>query len=182
MPAWTQYILIAAALVTAISVLWVKLIRPLAKLITITSQVLPLLEIITATFKDNPDAFNVLADIAAEFRTNDGSSLKDAVDRIEAASEAARLVALDAKTAADELKIGVEARKLMAEQDRKDWREVLLKLDRVTVKVEDNSATSDRMEHAQGVVAHDLAAAHKRADENQGEPGAAADAAVVKEK
>jgi len=182
MPKWAEYILYFAAVVTALGALWVKLIRPLAHLITLTGKLLPLVKVLTTTFEEHPDAFKVLAEIAAEFRTNDGSSLKDAVDRIEEASTQARLVALEAKQAADELKIGVEARRLMAEQDRKNLQELFLKLDRVSVKVDNGVAAGERMEHAQEIVAEDLAAAHRRADESAGEAGAAADAAVTKEK
>ena len=183
MPAWATYIVTAAAVVTAVIVLWVKLIRPLAHLITMTGKLLPLVTVLTETFEEHPDAFKVLAEIAAEFRTNDGSSLKDAVDRIEEASTQARLVALEAKQAADELKVGVEARRLMAEQDRKSLQELFLKLDRVSVKVDNGVATGARMEHAQGLVAEELAASHKRADdESTGEVGAAADAAVTRDK
>ena len=149
MPTWATYIVIAAAVVTASSVLWIKLIRPLANLITMVGKLLPLLTVLTDTFKDNPDAFKVLADIAAEFRTNDGSSLKDAVDRIERAAIAAAGVAEAARLAADELKVGVEARRLMAEQDRKQMQDLMLKLDRVNETVKNGAATGLRVEAQQ---------------------------------
>ena len=149
MPTWATYIVIAAAVVTASSVLWIKLIRPLANLITMTGKLLPLLTVLTETFEDNPDAFKVLADIAAEFRTNDGSSLKDQVDRIERIGIAAAGVAEAARLAADELKIGVEARRLMAEQDRKQMQDLMLKLDRVNETVKNGAATGSRIEAQQ---------------------------------
>lgn len=168
MPQWATTILWIAAVITAVGVIWVKLIRPLAKLITLITQALPLLEVINTTFKDNPDAFNVLAEIAAQFRTDNGSSLKDAVNRIEAVGKEAQAVAGNAKAAAEELKVGVKARELLAEQDRKEIRELMLKLDRVSVKVTDGAATGLRIESAASAVANDLEAAHKRADDMSG--------------
>jgi len=149
MPTWATYIVIAAAVVTASSVLWIKLIRPLANLITMVGKLLPLLTVLTDTFKDNPDAFKVLEEIAAEFRTNDGSSLKDQVNRIEQIGVQATAVAEAAQVAADELKIGVEARRLMAEQDRKQMQDLMLKLDRVNETVKNGAATGLRVEAQQ---------------------------------
>lgn len=170
----------------ALGVLWTKAIRPLSlflyKFIQAQQEMLPLLQNLTEVFKDNPNAFNVLDEIVAQFRTDSGSSLRDAVNRIEEASKAAKLVADEARIAAEELKIGVAATKQLTEMDRAERREQMLKLDRVSEIVRTSAATGIRMETAQSGVASDLAAAHKRADANQGEPGAAADAAVVKEK
>jgi len=149
MPTWATYIVIAAAVVTASGVLWVKLIRPLANLITMVGKLLPLLTVLTDTFKDNPDAFKVLEEIAAEFRTNDGSSLKDQVNRIEQIGVQATAVAEAARVAADELKVGVEARRLMAEQDRKQMQDLMLKLDRVNETVKNGAATGLRVEAQQ---------------------------------
>jgi len=149
MPTWATYIVIAAAVVTASSVLWIKLIRPLANLITMVGKLLPLLTVLTDTFKDNPDAFKVLEEIAAEFRTNDGSSLKDQVNRIEQIGVQATAVAEAARVAADELKVGVEARRLMAEQDRKQMQDLMLKLDRVNETVKNGAATGLRVEAQQ---------------------------------
>ena len=149
MPTWATYIVIAAAVVTASSVLWIKLIRPLANLITMVGKLLPLLTVLTDTFKDNPDAFKVLEEIASEFRTNDGSSLKDQVNRIEQIGVQATAVAEAARVAADELKVGVEARRLMAEQDRKQMQDLMLKLDRVNETVKNGAATGLRVEAQQ---------------------------------
>lgn len=63
-----------------------------------------------------------------------------------------------------------------------DHGEVMQKLNRIGAKVQAGADTSKRIETANQGVAVDLAAAHKRADESAGEPGAAADAAVLKEK
>jgi hypothetical protein len=186
MPNWMQYVVWAAGVVAALTVLlglpvlfWKKVLRPGAKLITTTDEMLPLLKTLTLTFKDNPDAFKVLGDIAAQFKTDSGSSLRDVVNRLEAAAEDNRRAVQAASEAAEVLKIGVEASRLVSDQDRAMVRRLEILLDRLGVKVDEGAATGMRIERAAGHVAQDLAASHRRADETEGgEPGAAADAAA----
>lgn len=185
MPAWTQYILGTAGLLIAVGVLWTKAIRPLGlfvyKFIKAQQEMLPLLQQLTEAFRDSPNAFKVLDEIVAQFRTDSGSSLRDVVNRIEDATKVASVVAKEAKLAAEELKIGVAATKQLTEMDRAERREQMLKLDRVSEIVRAAAATGIRMEEANAGVASDLAEAHRRADESQCDAGAAADAAVLKD-
>jgi hypothetical protein len=179
MPAWVQIILTVAAGLTAIGVIWKKLVRPLASMIALGEQMMPLMVKLTEVFKGDPNALSVLNDIAAQFRTDSGSSLRDVVNRIDKAAEANH-------AAAEVLKVGVEAAKQLAERDRAQMQRLEIYLDRLGVKVDAGSATGMRIEkHASGV-AEDLAAAHKRADEvSSGDAGSAADAAAqqtIKEK
>jgi len=150
MPSWVLYIIGTAAVVTAIGVLWTKAIKPTAKLITTTDQMLPLLITLTETFKSNPNGFKVLNEIAAQFKTDSGSSLRDVVNRLEEAAK-------ENRAAADLLKVGVEAQKQLGEQDREQLRQLLISLDRVGVKVDAGAATGLRNEAAAKVVASDLA-------------------------
>lgn len=123
---------------------------------------------LTAAFRGTPHAFDVLDEIVAQFRTDSGSSLRDVVNRLEQGTLT--------------LQQGAETVKQLAEQDREHLQRLIILLDRLTVRVDDSSARGARMELAAGVVAKDLADAHKRADASEGEPGTAADAAVLKEK
>ena len=158
MPTWTQYVIGIAALVVASGVIWKKLIQPLAKLITMLTETMPVMEKLVFVFRDAPNAFKVLYSIQDQFKTDSGSSLRDAVNRIDAA-------ALSAGMAAEVLKVGVEARKLLDEQDR-------ARIDRLIVGL-------DRIERHAAEVAQDLADSHRRADEVSDQPhGAAADAAA----
>jgi hypothetical protein len=150
MPAWVIYIIGTAAVVTAIGVLWTKVIKPAAKLITTTDQMLPLLVALTETFKNNPTGFKVLNEIAAQFKTDSGSSLRDVVNRLEEGAK-------ENRAAADLLKVGVEAQKQLGEQDREQLRQLLISLDRVGVKVDAGAATGLRNEAAAKVVASNLA-------------------------
>lgn len=168
MPVWTQYILGIAGLLIAIGVIWTKAIRPAAKLVTSAEEMLPMMRELTAAFRGTPHAFDVLDEIVAQFRTDSGSSLRDVVNRLEQGTLS--------------LRQGAETVKQLAEQDREHLQRLIILLDRLTIRVDASSATGLRIEQAAGVVADDLAEAHRRADANQGEPGAAADAAVVKEK
>ena len=175
MPIWLQYILWAAALVTAIALIWAKVIRPLATLISLTTELLPLMKKFVEVFRDSPDSFRVLDEIAAQFKTDSGSSLRDVVDRLDKAAK-------DNRTAAEFLKVGVETQKQLAEQDRATLQRMLLFIDRLGVKVETTSEiTKGIVRDAEGVAA-DLAQSHKRADDAGTQHGAAADAAVKSQK
>jgi hypothetical protein len=182
--AWVGYIavgiVLAASVVTAIGVIWKKLIQPTANFITLVGEMKPLLEDLTEVFKDNPQGFRILDAIQAEFRTNDGSSLRDQIDGLTKAAELSARAAEKAATVAESLKVGVEAQRLLSVRDREVMQELTLKLDRVNVRVGEGAATGLRNEAAAQVVAKDLADSHNRADAVSGEAGAAADAAVTR--
>ena len=166
--AWVGYIAVIiigiGAVIGALGIIWKKVIQPTANFITLVGEMKPLLEELTEVFKNNPNGFKVLDDIQAQFRTNDGSSLRDQIDGL---TEAAKLNASAAEKAAgiaDSLKVGVEAQRLLSVRDREVMQELTLKLDRVI--------------QAAKVVANNLADSTARADATSGDAGAAADAAV----
>lgn len=163
MPAWVQLILGVAALLTAIGVIWTKGLKPLLIGANRAEEMYRMQERFHTTFKDAPELLTVMREIAKQFRNNDGSSLRDVVDRIDKAST----TAFDA---AHVLEIQAEVERKLDERDRQQVRRIEVLLDRLERKV-------DRLEHAAEVVASDLADAHKRADDTQGDPGSAADAA-----
>jgi hypothetical protein len=172
MPTWIQVIIGAAALATAIGILWAKVLKPGAKLIATMENLLPVSRELVKAFKDTPEAFKVLHEIAVQFKTDSGSSLRDVVNRLETAANESRV-------AAEQLKVGVEATKLLSEMDRARIDRFMMKLDRLDVKVTAGAATGMRIEKAATGVADDLAAAHRRADEaDGGDAGSAADAAA----
>jgi len=175
MPTWVQYILWAAALATAVTFLWARVVRPLATLIALISELTPLMKEFVRVFKDSPNSFKVLDEIAAQFKTDSGSSLRDVVDRLDDAAK-------DNQRAAEFLKIGVETQKQLAEQDRATLQRMLLFIDRLGVKVETTSEITKGIVRDAESVAADLAESHKRADDAGNEHGAAADAAVKSQK
>jgi len=154
-------ILTTAATLTALGVIWRKGIKPLARFISTAEQMIPLLVSFNAVFKNNPSGFKVLNEIAAQFRTDSGSSLRDAVNRLEVAAEENRVAALENRNAADALKIGVEAQRLLDIQDREMIRALTLKLDRVNTRVTESAATGIRLEEGAAHIAEDLAARQK---------------------
>lgn len=181
MPTWAGYLLAFAAIVTAVSVIWTKAIKPVARLIASTDKMLPLLQSLTEVFKDTPHAFEILDEIVRQFRTDSGSSLRDVVNRLEDAAKLQQSATEKAANIADSLKVGVEAARLLAGLDRDKLQDMILLLDRLKTKVDTGIATGIRNENRAIGVAEDLAAAQKRADEvESGEAGAAADAAAVK--
>jgi hypothetical protein len=111
------------------------------------------------------DAFGLLQDIKAQFQTDSGLSLRDAVNRLDEAAKDNRISAALVKRSVDD---------------------AILSLQRLAVSVNAGHDTSLRIEESARGVARDLSEAHRRADEHEGsEPGAAADAAAqqtVKEK
>lgn len=86
MPTWVQLIVSAAAVVMALGTLW-KVVLPGAKLIAEAALMLPVARDLLKQFGDAPGALSVLREIAAQFRTDSGSSLRDVVNRLEATSE-----------------------------------------------------------------------------------------------
>lgn len=188
MPGWAQAVLGIAAIVTALSVIWSKVLRPGIRAASAAEVMLPLLVELTTVFRNNPDGFKTLNQIASQFRADSGTSLRDVVNRLEAA-------AIENARAAEILRVGVEAGRLLSERDRQQVQYLLTLLDRLTVKVEALSASGERIEadrtqvaqdlreriqevdRATAGVAKDLADSHERADAVTGDPGTAADAA-----
>lgn len=125
MPGWAQAVLWAAALATALAALWTKVMRPGARLIAMTERMLPLLVELTAVFAGTPTAFRVLDEIASQFRTDSGSSLRDVVNRLDQA-------AADNHAAGEALRIQVDVVKDLAAQDRAQLARLVVALDRLT--------------------------------------------------
>lgn len=171
LPAWVQILIGIAAALVAGGVIWKKLIQPLAKCITLLDIVLPILSELAKNFKDTPHAFAVLNDIIREFRTDSGSTLRDVVNRLEKAANENRSVS-------EVLKANAEAARMLSEQDRKQLARLVELLNRVDAKQRENIKTVDRLEAGASMVAIELDAAQTRAEKVEGEPGAAADAAV----
>ena len=87
MPGWLQGVIGVAAFLTAVGVIWRTALKPGAKLIASTEQMLPVLTALTKELQATPGAFSVLREIVVEFRNNGGSTLRDVVDRLEDAGE-----------------------------------------------------------------------------------------------
>lgn len=170
MPTWLTIIIGVGAGLTALATVWRLLIKPTAELIVLQQSALPLLRVLVRVWGADPSRLDVLDQIAEQFRTNGGSSLRDVVNRLDAAATVNA-------TAAEVLKVQVEASRLLAVQDREQMTRLLVLVDRLTVKVDAGAVQQERMEVATGKVADDLEEAHGRADAVDGRPGEASDAA-----
>lgn len=207
MPESAQWLITAAAAVTAIGLLIKKVIIPGYRGVGALEDALPVFREFTETFKGNTDVFVVIKDIAQQFRTDSGSSLRDAVDQLgryaernrlsaEKAADVANNAAAVASQAADDnrrsneqLMIRLEAQKELDQVRAEQQERLVLKVDRATVKLDqmmsdraqvaaDLTAREKKVDEASSGVASDLAASRQRADESTGEEaGAAADAA-----
>lgn len=185
MPTIVYYTLAAAALLTAIGVIWQKGIKPLWHFLyeftKATKEMLPLLKELTAVFRDSPNAFKVLDEIQAQFRTDSGSSLRDVVNRIEEAARLQQTASEKAATINDSLQLGAKAAEILSGIDRDKLQTLALMLDRLGVRIDAGVATGIRNEQRAIGVAEDLAASQQRADSEEGDAGAAADAAAKSE-
>lgn len=178
LPVWAQVIIGIAAALTASTVIWTKGVRPIYRFASKAEEMVPLMVDLTSTFRDTPEAFQILNQIVAQFRTDSGSSLRDVVNRLEDAStqnvrsnELLRVAAMSAKD--------------MADRDRQQIDRLVILLDRLTIsqaRAEDATGkVASNLVVAQIAVddvARDLAESHKRADAVGGVPGEAADAAA----
>lgn len=148
MPAWVQIVVGLAALVTATGVLWKKVLNPLRKAGNTAEEMYPLMVRLTEVFADNPDALKVLYEIAAQFKTNSGSSLRDVVNDL------AKAIATLEKHA--------EIARILAERDREQLQRLLTLLDRLDAKVSGGRNALDRIELDRERVAKNLAISENR--------------------
>lgn len=163
MPTWVAIILGSAAVVSALGVLWSRL-NPVLTLIALLQQFME-------AFGGEKNPFPVINEIAQQFRTDSGTTLRDVVNRLEKAVNDLQI----SGAASD--KLTAEDRKLLAKMsvilDLIDTKSDVLALDR-----EDVAARLAVAQSAVEGVAEDLAASHRRADAaDDGDAGAAADAA-----
>lgn len=188
MPDWLQWVLWAAAGVTALGVIWSKVIKPVYRIISQVEDMLPVWTAATQQLADVPAAFQILRDIIAQLRSDSGTTIKDALNRMEAAiTDAAKL--------ANEAKVEIAADRRVDHISRNEMQKQVLVLDRLGQKVDNFMTSLARMEAATGVVAFNLATAQSAVDgvasdlaeshahakdvANDSPPGAAADAAAT---
>ena len=158
--------------VSALAVLFVLLQHTYRLVQTLNSEEwLPLVEQTAAACKEQAHILRLTEEIHAQLHSDSGLSIKDAVNRLDVAAK-------QQFEAAEFLKAGVREDRHKAELDRDQLQRLLIELHRLTIKVESNVATLNRVEIAAEGVAQDLSDAHKRADAVVGgDHGAAADAA-----
>lgn len=163
MPFWLQVLLWMAAGLTALGVIWQKGIKPAVRVLRQAQDTIAVMDAVVVEFKGNLHHLAVLDDIAHEFKTNNGSSLKDAIVRLEASAHKAAVAASEAK--------------IESEANRQQIAQVRVIADRMSAMIDLGLVSNQRIESAAVVVKDELAAAQERADaEPTGEPGAAADA------
>lgn len=172
MEAWQKYILGAAGLILASGVIWRQFIKPTLDFYVTAKQLVPLLKKMNDVFGGDPNALDVLYEIKSQFTTDSGSSLKDQINRLEAA-------AVKQELNAEHLKVGVASQEALARDDREQLRKLLVELGVNAKAMYVLSSAVDGIKQDARSVAEDLAAAHKRADDVSDQPhGAAADAAA----
>lgn len=81
-PQALQIMLWISAGLTALGVIYYKGLRPISRFISETDRSVPVLRSITDKLSD-PKVIDILVEMAQQFKTNAGSSLRDVVNRLE---------------------------------------------------------------------------------------------------
>jgi len=91
MPPWAIVIVSLATVLVAMVTLWQKAIKPMALTIAEANNAVPVMRALVDAFSGDPNVLAVLQQIAAQFRTDSGSSLRDVVNSLAEAAEANRV-------------------------------------------------------------------------------------------
>lgn len=167
-PDFLQIMLWIAGGLTALGVIYYKGLRPLSKFIAETERSVPVLRSVTDKLND-PTIVDVIVAMAKQFQTDSGSSLRDVVNRLEAAS-------IEAKAVTDILRVTMEGSRQLQETDRVQIARLVVLLDRLQLQAEANTTKIDVAAGLAAGVAKDLADSHDRAKGAGNEPGESADA------
>lgn len=185
-----EVLLAIAAALAALGFMLFRVVVPTARgITTFNDDVVPHLKYLPL-LADLKPVLSTLTAIAGEFASDSGSTLKDAMDRLEHETAENRLVADEfaranrAHIAALEIAMGTVKElaaedRLLARSDRDLARDAYAKMVALVESALRTEQSGARIEAARAVVADDLAATQQRADDvRPGEPpGAAADAA-----
>lgn len=150
MPHWAQYFILASLLIGALAVIWTKFVQPLSKLIVFLSQILPMLQAFLEKDKKDPDYQEVLFEIAKQFKTDSGSSLRDVINRLEQASIKMLSEAEDLRIKAGVIKEEVAVVKELAKTDRAEVGKDRIAADHKLTMLDDVLL---RMKHLEGLLA-----------------------------
>lgn len=197
---WPATLGLIAGTIIALYVIVTKGILPAARAIAGAEKSVPLVRDLTEQLKDIPDSFKILKEIISQFRSNSGSTLKDAVDRIEEAAAAqAKMIArieaaVDNETAVNKtIQVNQESLRQLQEQDRTAIAALTAVINELLAKANLaelgaallalNLETHHEAEReGRSIIADDLEASHQRAEATpESDAGAAADAAMRRE-
>lgn len=149
MPHWAQYFILASLLIGALAVIWTKFVHPLSKLIVFLSQILPMLQEFLEKDRKDPDYQDVLFEIAKQFKTDSGSSLRDVINRLEQASIKMLSEAEDLRIKAEVIKEKVAVVQELARTDRAEAGKDRIAADHKLAMLDDVLL---RMKHLEGLL------------------------------
>lgn len=139
MPTWLIIATSIMGAIIALSTVWSKVLKPLALGISAVERAVPVMKVLTDTFGEDATTIRVLKDIAAEFRTDSGQSLRDLANRLEDSAN-------ENRSAVHLLQVRLEAMKEMAVRDREHLASLMQSLDRMRQQIEQVIASSRRVE------------------------------------
>lgn len=142
MPTWLIITTGVLGGVVTLSAIWNKVLRPLALAISAVERAVPVMKVLTDTFGEDATTIRVLKDIAAEFRTDSGQSLRDLANRLEDSAN-------ENKSAVNLLQVRLESMKEMAVRDREHLAHLTQTLDRMRQQLEQVITTVKRVEERQ---------------------------------
>lgn len=150
MPHWAQYFILLSLLIGAIAVIWTKFVKPLSKLIVFLTEILPMLQDFLVKDKRDPDYQEVLFEIAKQFKTDSGSSLRDVINRLEQASIKMLSEGEELRVKAGVIKEKVAVVEELARTDRAEMSKDRLASDHKLAILDDVLV---RMKHLEGLLA-----------------------------
>lgn len=115
-PEIVNWILGTAAVIAALTVIWKQAVLPGVQRIATEQVTRPVLDRIVEVFRDNLNHMEVLDDIAHEFKTNSGSSLKDAMNRLERAAEQNEMAVAALQTQAEAQRIQLAENRVLLDR------------------------------------------------------------------
>jgi len=83
----------------------------------------------------DPDIVEVIIDMARQFQTDSGSSLRDVVNRLEQA-------AIEARESIDLLRISIESNRQLSAEDRIQIAKLLILIEGLQIKADDAAQTA----------------------------------------
>lgn len=143
---------------------WSKVLNPLRKAGGKIEEAVPLMVELVAVFHDWPEAFKVLNEMASQFKTDSGSSLRDVVNNLTVAAEANAAAVAEGVRNTREQQVKTEAAAQLAVRDREQLIRLLLETDRIATKLDIGLAAIAAIQSTATNVASNLATAQVAVD------------------
>jgi hypothetical protein len=124
-PLWVNSVIVVGVICTTVTAVWRLVLSPISKLIALGADLRPILIELRDEMGATEEPFAVLDEIVAQFRTDSGSSLRDVINRVEAALTGATVQITSVQASAD-------SAKMQADADRQRVAQVTIQVEELT--------------------------------------------------